>query len=441
MSQLEDGNEKVTNSVIPNGTEAKVMRNLIENKGLLNGKGKLYAGTDDTTSTGAPVTTAINPSGVDDGSVLIKDFTKDGGWTVDKIDSKGIKDGAIRAPQLGTELIATGSSSANGITVSLSQGTDKKFNIGVQGDKVVNAQNADKAVNSTYASYASTDTSKGTIEERLTSLGFKEGTLTVPVDAENVSLNYIRKQGNIVTIWFALKGDKDAYPGGSITCTIPSAFVPQSAQAGSQYTFFDFTSRAIGSGSDIYKKYKAQIKITSTENQIIFRSDSTDVPYWSITYDIAQCRPDESIDVRLPVKFQCPVGFSSKTTSIDLTPMLQGRSKVFVVIFNKDGLTGAFSGGSVITNYLSYGIPIGNYETFYYMGDKALLGTKTALFSCQLQKEGAETRLLLQLEKQKLVEDSSAPVGYRYQPDKDSSASVDNASSTDSPFTIVFLPY
>ncbi len=99
MAQLEDGNGKVTNSVIPNGTEAKVMRNLIENKGLLNGKGKLYAGTDDTTSTGAPVTTAIDPSGAVDGSVLIKDSTKDGGWTVGQVGTAGIAAGAITSEQ------------------------------------------------------------------------------------------------------------------------------------------------------------------------------------------------------------------------------------------------------------------------------------------------------------------------------------------------------
>ena len=100
MPQLEDENEKVTNSVIPNGTEAKVMRNLIENKGLLNGKGKLYAGTDDTTSTGAPVTTAIDPSGADDGSVLIKDSTQIGGWKVDKVGKDNIKDAAITPEKL-----------------------------------------------------------------------------------------------------------------------------------------------------------------------------------------------------------------------------------------------------------------------------------------------------------------------------------------------------
>ena len=100
MPQLEDGNEKVTSSVIPNGTEAKVMRNLIENKGLLNGKGKLYAGTDDTTSTGAPVTTAIDPSGADDGSVLIKDSSQAGGWKVDKVGKDNIKDAAITPEKL-----------------------------------------------------------------------------------------------------------------------------------------------------------------------------------------------------------------------------------------------------------------------------------------------------------------------------------------------------
>ena len=100
MPQLEDGNEKVTNSVIPNGTEAKVMRNLIENKGLLNGKGKLYAGTDDTTSTGAPVTTAIDPKNASEGSVLIKDSSQAGGWKVDRIGPTNIIPKSLTGAQL-----------------------------------------------------------------------------------------------------------------------------------------------------------------------------------------------------------------------------------------------------------------------------------------------------------------------------------------------------
>ena len=100
MPQLGDENEKVTNSVIPNGTEAKVMRNLIENKGLLNGKGKLYAGTDDTTSTGAPVTTAIDPKNASECSVLIKDSSQAGGWKVDRIGKDNIKDAAITPEKL-----------------------------------------------------------------------------------------------------------------------------------------------------------------------------------------------------------------------------------------------------------------------------------------------------------------------------------------------------
>ena len=174
MPQLEDGNEKVTNSVIPNGTEAKVMRNLIENKGLLNGKGKLYAGTDDTTSTGAPVTTAIDPKNASEGSVLIKKSTEDSGWIVDKIDANSLKDSAVIAAKLGSDIVNTTSQSANGITVTLQQNaTTKKLDIGLTSDRVINATNA------TYAQYASEDTTKGTIEERLTRLGFKEGYFTL----------------------------------------------------------------------------------------------------------------------------------------------------------------------------------------------------------------------------------------------------------------------
>lgn len=130
MPQLEDGNEKVTSSVIPNGTEAKVMRNLIENKGLLNGKGKLYAGTADTTSTGAPVTTAIDPSGADDDSVLIKDSTQTGGWKVDKVGKDNIKDAAI-TPE---KLQATGDFNAHSFS---SKDDNIKYHADYRADRII----------------------------------------------------------------------------------------------------------------------------------------------------------------------------------------------------------------------------------------------------------------------------------------------------------------
>lgn len=85
MAQLSDSAPEVTGSVIPNAQEAKTMRHLIENKGLLDAKGKLYAGTGDTTSTGAPVTAAVDPGNAADGAVLVKDSTQNAGWKVRKV--------------------------------------------------------------------------------------------------------------------------------------------------------------------------------------------------------------------------------------------------------------------------------------------------------------------------------------------------------------------
>lgn len=485
MAQLSDENEKVTSSVIPNQTEAKIMRNLIENKGLLNGKGKLYAGTDDTTSTGAPVTTAIDPSGAVDDSVLIKDSSQAGGWTVDKIGKDNIKDAAITPEKLDPNqyygfkdavTVAPNLQSLdgpmalykyNGIEYSSSDDISNPYNgtlefphrkMGFSSETIATEEEVKRQIENgeivaMIAQYASEDTSKGTIEERLERLGFKEGTLTVPTDEKDqVVLNYIRKQGNIVTIWFAMRGDYDAtsntnsnYPGGTITCELPSQFVPQSGSVGDSYTFFDSTSRSLPSsgGSAIYKNYKVQIKITS-ENiaQIIFNSISTDIPYWSITYDITQCQPDEQIGVRLPSVFSCPTGKSESIMEIDLTSKLEEYSKIFIIAVDNSDFKWTFSGGTVVnSSYTNYGVPLEGYGIFTTIGDKSFLGTKMATLSCQLKKENTKTTLLLRITKQKLVEDSSSPIGYVYQPDTTTSASIDNRSSTANPFTIVFLPY
>lgn len=206
MAQLSDENEKVTSSVIPNQTEAKIMRNLIENKGLLNGKGKLYAGTDDTTSTGAPVTTAIDPSGAVDDSVLIKDSSQAGGWTVDKIGKDNIKDAAITPEKLDpTKEYTVKNITANGNVIIQAErddvtwsGTGMQYTINSNYGGELRVPDRNMSVPETFATeeevkrqieggeivaktaqYASEDTSKGTIEERLTSLGFKEGDFTL----------------------------------------------------------------------------------------------------------------------------------------------------------------------------------------------------------------------------------------------------------------------
>lgn len=60
-------------------------------------------------------------------------------------------------------------------------------------DHIPNADNADNADNAEIAQYASEDKSKGTIEDRLTSLGFKEGVITfmgVECDSTSYDTNY-----------------------------------------------------------------------------------------------------------------------------------------------------------------------------------------------------------------------------------------------------------
>ena len=56
---------------------------------------------------------------------------------------------------------------------------DVKVGDSYHADEADTATTATNATNATYAQYASSDTSKGTIEERLTNLGFKTGTCTL----------------------------------------------------------------------------------------------------------------------------------------------------------------------------------------------------------------------------------------------------------------------
>lgn len=108
MAQLSDDALEATKSVIPNAQEAKTMRHLIENKGLLDTKGKLYAGTGDTTSTGAPVTAAIDPEGAADGAVLVKDSTQRAGWKVGLLESDSLADGAVTTGKIADGAVGFG---------------------------------------------------------------------------------------------------------------------------------------------------------------------------------------------------------------------------------------------------------------------------------------------------------------------------------------------
>jgi hypothetical protein len=99
------------------------------------------------------------------------------------------------------------------------------------GKKVKNASLADTAISAnsaTRATYASTDTSKGTIEERLTNLGFKSGTVSVAYSG-TASVNYVYRQGNYIIgkVVVSNVGSGTSPKDGATLFTIPSNFRPK----------------------------------------------------------------------------------------------------------------------------------------------------------------------------------------------------------------------
>lgn len=87
-----------------------------------------------------------------------------------------------------------------------------------------------RATRADIATYASEDTSKGTIEERLTSLGFKEGVLTTG-ECEGtvvaISENSLKKQGKYVICNFTV--DIEVVTDyGDFNFIIPEGFIPKS---------------------------------------------------------------------------------------------------------------------------------------------------------------------------------------------------------------------
>ena len=82
------------------------------------------------------------------------------------------------------------------------------------------------AINAQFAKYASADIEKGTIEERLTRLGFKEGVVDITeihqIGSLSISVNSLKKQGKYVLLEFRCEGT------GGVIGKIPSDFAPKS---------------------------------------------------------------------------------------------------------------------------------------------------------------------------------------------------------------------
>lgn len=84
------------------------------------------------------------------------------------------------------------------------------------------------STNATYCQYASQDTSKGTIEERLTNLGFKQGVADYSnLEIGNASVNSLKKQGKYVIFNFEANCNIEA--GNFKYITIPTEFMPKEA--------------------------------------------------------------------------------------------------------------------------------------------------------------------------------------------------------------------
>lgn len=125
-----------------------------------------------------------------------------------------------------------------------------------------------KVNNANIATYASSDYSKGTIEERLTNLGFKQGSFIVENQSSssvddngepyatvllNISVNEIKRQGNYCIANLKVDFDTQAnpnYTGGSSSVTysakvtVPEEFRPKQTVTG----YFAGTTKEVATG-------------------------------------------------------------------------------------------------------------------------------------------------------------------------------------------------
>ena len=98
------------------------------------------------------------------------------------------------------------------------------------GNGTVYNKTINNVANATQATYASADTSKGTIEERLTNLGFNEGDATI-VDSRFITQCHFYQEGNSTFLNFKFKWPEltnlpATYPSATVIhiATLPSNF-------------------------------------------------------------------------------------------------------------------------------------------------------------------------------------------------------------------------
>ena len=205
--------------MIPNKTPASAYRVRTLDRNDLNEKGKIYIGKGETTTvdgvTGVydieakNIITAINENATDktiEANIL---SGKNG------IESNG----DIKSTKHSIMVVDT-----NGTTLAKMDSNGNIFAASFKGN-ADSATKAKNATNATYAQYASLDTTKGTIEERLTNLGFKSGSATIA--SGSASTNNLYRQGNYVYGRIGITGATRAL--NATWFTLPQNFRPKTA--------------------------------------------------------------------------------------------------------------------------------------------------------------------------------------------------------------------
>lgn len=162
----------------------------------------------------------------------------------DTITTADIDNRAITKEKLG-DLITIGTGTENGVTVTLSQKASEGFSISLSGTPI----------NAKIAQYASSDEEKGTIESRLTKLGFRQGSIVLSNTQANIGGATLKRQGNYVLVNINIPNmmySSNVY--GGVIGTLPEYFRPRQQQ----------TYNIGGLGNILYEKIVTQVNCSLT---------------------------------------------------------------------------------------------------------------------------------------------------------------------------------
>lgn len=127
------------------------------------------------------------------------------------------------------DLSALSTTNKETIVKAINEVNTDKNNVKIAVDNILDgktavpkATSAETAKTATTAQYASEDTSKGTIEDRLTKLGFKEGNTTLNISSNSVTHNYWKRQGNYVFGKVYFSCNHQPFSSGDKIFTIPT---------------------------------------------------------------------------------------------------------------------------------------------------------------------------------------------------------------------------